>query len=193
MKMSSNFILNPTPLQHMELLQDTGPTGIELQAKILDSVSSVLTILRIDQNQLKCFARWIPNAISLVHLSMDNNKIGPYLPSTFTSLVSLRVFSMNNNSLQQLPIGLEPLSQLEIMRLDDNQIRFLPASMKSLTNLIVLSVARNRLEGDWHFFPISALSKLEELRLGGNFLYSPPQGVARLNRLKFFDWRPKPG
>jgi Leucine-rich repeat (LRR) protein len=189
--MSSNFIHNPTPAQLRELLQDTGPTGIELQAKILDSVSSVLTVLKVDQNQLKRFARWIPNAISLVNLSMDNNSIGPHLPSSFTSLVSLRIFSMNNNSLQQLPIGLEPLSQLEIMRLDDNQIRFLPVSMKTLTNLIVLSVARNRLEGDWNFFPVSALSKLEELRLAGNFLNSPPQGVARLSRLKFFDWRPK--
>jgi Leucine-rich repeat (LRR) protein len=190
--MSSNFILDPTPSQRMDLLLDTGPIGIELQAKILDSVSSVLTILKVDRNQLKCFARWVPNAKSLVNLSMDNNRIGPFLPSTFTSLGSLRVFSMINNSLQQLPIGLEPLSQLEVMRLDDNQISFLPASMKALTNLIVLSVARNKLDGNWDYFPVSALSKLEELRLGGNFLNSPPQGVARLSRLKFFDWRPRP-
>lgn len=171
-------------------MKDTGPTGVELQSKLLDSVSTSLTVLKADQNQLISFARWIPNAQSLARLTLDNNKIGPYLPSSFTKLTSLKVLSMNNNMVKQLPIGLEPMLNLEVLRLDDNQLSFLPTSMKQLTNLVVLSLARNKLEGLWTFFPISVLSKLEELRLSGNFLESPPQGVARLNKLKFFDWRP---
>ena len=81
--------------------------------------------------------------------------------------------------------------QLEVLRLNDNNITFLPSSMKHLTNLIILSIARNQLKGEFDFFSISVLSKLEELRLSGNQFSSPPQGVARLINLKFFDWRPK--
>ena len=164
---------------------------MQLQAKLLDSISTLLTTLNADQNQLTSFARWIPNAQSLVRLSLNNNKIGPYLPSSFTNLTSLKVLLMNNNLLQQLPIGLEPLINLEILRLDDNCITFLPSSIKRLTNLVVLSVARNKLRGEFDFFRISLLSQLEELRLSGNFFRAPPSGVARLSKLKFFDWRPK--
>ena len=190
MKMSSNFILDPTPGQRAELLRDTG-SGLELQSKLLDSISTALTTLIVDRNQLTSFARWITNAKSLVRLSLDSNKIGPHLPSSFTNLTSLKILSMNNNRLQQLPIGLEPMLQLEVLRLNDNNITFLPSSMKHLTNLIILSIARNQLKGEFDFFSISVLSKLEELRLSGNQFSSPPQGVARLINLKFFDWRPK--
>lgn len=189
-KVSDTFYLDPTPQQYNEIVKASpGGNVVELASQILDGVSPSLMSLRLDDNRLLKWGRWIPNASSLTLLSLDNNRI-EMMPSASTALTNLKYFSSRDNLMAQLPLELSGFTALHTIHVDRNRIVDVPPSMRKLTNLTILTLSDNCLKGTWRYFQISSLPNLVELRLRGNQLQSPPMGVARLPKLKHFDWRP---
>jgi Leucine-rich repeat (LRR) protein len=174
-KMSDDFVLEPNEAEYKRMIKTMSMTQAELLSKILDAVSPVLTVLRLDNNQLLKWGRWMANATSLTMLSLDcNNNIATF-PSGTTALVNLKALSSRSNRIAQLPLHIGELTALEALHLDRNRIEFVPVSLQRLSALRRLTLAHNLIRGAWTFFPISRLPLLEELRLMGNLLDFPPQ------------------
>lgn len=81
-----------------------------------------------------------------IHKKLNNLS---FLTKTFLSNIMicqrLRVLSMGNNRLTEVPSTLGELKVLQALVLCDNMLESLPSSIANLTNLKTLSLHKNRL------------------------------------------------
>ncbi|KAK9208670.1 hypothetical protein WN944_001030 [Citrus x changshan-huyou] len=107
----------------------------------------------------------IPNCPHLQTLFLDRNCIMEITDGFFELMRSLRVLSLSQNSLTELPSGISSLVSLQHLDVSYTDIRGLPHELKALLNLRYLNLERT-----YHLsrFPpelISSFSKLEVLRM----------------------------
>ena len=96
--------------------------------------------------------------VNLEQLYLDNNVIGPTLPSEMGNLRQLRVLSISQNRLQELPLEMGKLRELENLVVDNNRLGWLPSELEGHkcliegleTNAFVReSVKRKVFVGNW--------------------------------------------
>lgn len=107
--------------------------------------------------------------ISLIRLSLGNNKLSGSLPDSLGNLIHLKYFSAENNRLTgSIPSYVCHMTALENFNLSNNELSgVIPEQIGSLTRMKKLDLSRNQLSGE---IPASlgGLSGLHSLRLDHN-------------------------
>lgn len=151
-----------------------------------------LTILWIENNNLKVFPIEICELINLKCLLIFNNKIKKipkeieklknleilkchenkinYLPNTIGKLINLKRLTLYKNKLKYLPKSIVKLVNLEKLNCSENKLKKLPYNIGKLANLIILDCIYN----DLKTLPksLKKIKNLNRLYCGGNSLYN---------------------
>jgi len=175
-------------------------------------VTTVQNILRENNLEWDLFERILLKNGRIVTLNLDNKEYHlegiKTLSPIIGSLTELKVLTLNDNDLKELPddvFTLTKLTRLEVknnelvklpenignlvylreLDLRNNEFRYLPNSVLNLKSLVKLHLWGNRLE----YLPekIGRLSSLKELHLRRNRLMALPISVTKLN-LTYFDF-----
>lgn len=125
----------------------------------------------------------------LSEISLSNNNLNGYIPSSLGNLSRVVVMALDRNELiEEIPQELSLLSSLEELNLSFNDLEgSIPATLGDLVNLKVLHLGSNGLDGT---IPstFQKLTHLEYLNLSENKLNgSIPPEIVKLNKLVHFD------
>ena len=117
-------------------------------------------------------------------LTLNDNDLRE-LPSELFDLTQLTILEIKNNELIEVPKQIGKLAKLRELDLRNNEFRYLPNSFVNLKSLYKLQLWGNDLE----YLPdrIGNLSSLKELYLRGNRLLTLPVSITRL-KLTYIDF-----
>lgn len=107
---------------------------------------------------------------------LDDNNLGPSLPSSILKLNQITHLNLNGNQLEQLPESLGTACPLiEELSIDGNRLTSLPESIGSMAGLKVLNLRGNKLES----LPdsIGSLKSLQLLLVNSNRLKRLPRSM----------------
>lgn len=116
--------------------------------------------LDLSNNGLRSISPEIGVYNHLTALYLNDNKINFLPEDMFTTFKSLRILDLSSNLLVQVPKSLSSVSTLEKLYLNDNQIREIPVEF-------------------------GRLFRLQDLRLSGNPISTPPREVVELSTQDF--------
>lgn len=117
---------------------------------------------------------------SIVHLSLDNNKLTEI--NNFAALENLKILSASKNCITTFPEELCELKSLTVLNLSMNRITTLPNTMSKLQSLTILKLSSNLFSS----IPkvIFELVNLEYLDMRHNNIVSIPESIRFLQELK---------
>lgn len=150
----------------------------------LPTVQNISHLINLQELRLKSVDLInFPNIQTFVHLkvielSNNNFKKIPYYIGNFSNLLSLRIIEQEN--LMSLPDSIGNLRNLKILDIESNKkLKYIPNSMCNMKDLRLLCISKNRvltkLPED-----IGLLSKLENLNIHNNNLYTLPNSLGHL-------------
>eukprot|EP01125_Pyxidicula_operculata_P017251 TRINITY_DN603_c0_g1_i1.p1 TRINITY_DN603_c0_g1~~TRINITY_DN603_c0_g1_i1.p1 ORF type:complete len:2599 (-),score=583.24 TRINITY_DN603_c0_g1_i1:6794-14590(-) len=143
-----------------------------------------LTYLSLKSNKLVKITSQISRCKKLTHLYLDDNLLSNDLPNLY--LPQLKVLSLSENRLYNLPSSFKDLTNLQQLLLRHNLIRKIPHNMFSLMkNLVELDIAENALL----YVPdsVTHLPRLEKLFLQRNQISYLPHDLSRCTSLVYLD------
>ncbi|XP_064652232.1 leucine-rich repeat protein SHOC-2-like, partial [Lineus longissimus] len=180
----------PNDFQNLKLLRE-----LNLQHNQMDSFPNVilalknLAYLNLSQNRIKALPTLISKLAKLKNFHIEGNKMQS-LTCNFESLENLnasdnhitncaliqvkalKYLNLNNNQLENLPLGVCQLGNLEVLKLSRNRIQYLSKDVELLKNLQHFDISFNKLTK----LPqvINELEKLEYFNVRGNKVVNQP-------------------
>eukprot|EP01127_Copromyxa_protea_P024471 TRINITY_DN9665_c0_g1_i1.p1 TRINITY_DN9665_c0_g1~~TRINITY_DN9665_c0_g1_i1.p1 ORF type:complete len:2176 (+),score=448.20 TRINITY_DN9665_c0_g1_i1:872-6529(+) len=193
--------------------QLTNLTDLNLEGNVFDTVPREigsfvkLKKLSLSRNQIAHFPRGIaPSLKCLVELDMSHNKLDSF--GGIVEFTSLRIVSLGNNYIEDLPALAPNLTGLQTLSLESNSIMNLPSGMvSSLTDLTELNLDNNKISflcNNWNLPSLTSLSlnknklsdlpssikhsnALQHLKIGGNEFTMVPAAISHLENLGKLD------
>lgn len=152
-------LLGQSPQNWRMLLSETGKVvdlrGKNLKQVPVESLDIHVEVLLLDDNDIREFPLFLPT----------------YCPR-------LKVLSMNNNCLHEIPDRLGHSTGLEELHLDGNEIEALPFSIIGLRSLKMLSLNQNRIHSLVNI--LKNLPSLEALYVDNNLIRHIPEEIGAL-------------
>lgn len=122
-------------------------------------------------------------------LSLSHTAASQFLVRFLEKFKRLRVLSLKNNALVELPAAIKDMKELEILNLQGNLIVLTPATqhiLVGLTKLKTLNLTGNTLGTR---LSVGPLVELENLQLRNTGIDQWPEGIELLTRLQLVDLR----
>ena len=152
--------------------------------------------------------RFLPYQHFITELNFANNNIGLLPQNLFSAFPALKILSLENNKISNIPSGMSKCVSLWSLSLKQNRLKDLPAELNLCTSLKNLNVSCNPFAvlpevifecvslielhiADIGFTNLSEkigrLESLEVLDLSGNLLIDLPETMSNLKRLTHLD------
>ncbi|KAI8788690.1 leucine-rich repeat-containing protein 57-like isoform X1 [Biomphalaria glabrata] len=171
--------------QHIETAQKTGVCQLRHMTlkevpEELQKLSKNLRTVDLSDNKITHLPPWFTSMTTLKNFTLNNGTLVS-LPEDFGKLKKLEVLCLNSNSLSSLPSSFPNLTNLKTLSLSGNHLKQLPSELLSLPQLDVVDLSQNsitKLPQD-----MSGLQAVE-LNLNQNQITKLPESIAKCPRLK---------
>ena len=175
-------------LVHLDLSSNQLSILVE-SARIFESMSSTLQVLKLNNNRLKTIEpKVFQNLVNLKELDMSQNELAVLEKETLSGLQRLTHLHLSHNDLNSLHNdAFVSVPEVLVLDLSQNKFRLAPVALKSLGKLQTLDLSFNGLETlkNASFLDISSLWRLQ---LNSNNIGNVSKSLfAKLNSLQILD------